>query len=174
MSDLDIRHLPINAHPTEVFAKRLRLVGHCSFQALMQRKVRKRDLNRSVTNTQQSAAWGRWRFYAYPVNQADTVPKDLERRPQSDAPESASHRFVLRFLSCFYWASLVFHGIVVAVVSFLVIVVLLMLTRVAFVQPALPAIWAFVIYALPIFLGIAAAYRNHKRLQRRELKTRNA
>jgi len=70
-----------------------------------------------------------------------------------------------------YRASLVVQAVLVSVASFLTIVVLLRPIGAAFTQMNLAGAWSFITFAFPIPIGIYAAYRNHRRLQNRELNS---
>jgi hypothetical protein len=70
-----------------------------------------------------------------------------------------------------YRASLVVQAILVWLACFLIIVVLLRPIGADFTRMDLEGAWSFITFALPLPIGILAAYRNHKRLQNRELNS---
>ena len=65
-----------------------------------------------------------------------------------------------------YRASLVVQAVLVSLACFLTIVVLLRPIGSAFARMDLEGAWSFITFALPLPIGIYAAYRNHKRLQK--------
>jgi putative Ca2+/H+ antiporter (TMEM165/GDT1 family) len=106
------------------------------------------------------------------------VNNDEAKRTDLRAQTTGERRFLSRpivrsLLASFYWVALVFYGAVVAIIMCFTIAVALKLAMVSFTPQTTPTIAAIIIVA-SILLGIIAARRNHHRLQRRELKSRNA